>query len=835
MAWLSVNIVVFGLALLSTGLGAPASTTSLSGCAEAGDLALFDFDFAMPSVLKHSTTGLCVDAALSEVDNSLQLGGCTGASKWEVAGPHLSTIAFYPCRVATHGVDCKRCLDLYDGKTDGPVDGFDCKNSSNTEQLNQEWTVTASGSTGQVRISPQKASSQCLVASAGPPAPPAPAIETIVVDASATGREYYGVGGLSNSDAPWLPDYPEPERSAILDALFLPHHVASLQILKVEIGGDGSSTIVTESSHMHDSDPNHASYQRGWEWWLLKEALARNPSIKTAALAWTAPGWLEDYYSNATIDYLVNFLKGARDEHGVTFDFMGMRNESPNPPAPWIVWFRAAMNAAGFSDTVMFGSDNHDFSIVDVIDSDPAAFDALGILGVHEPLRDAESVPAAATATGKPIWASEAYTTYSDMNGAGCWARVSNWGPVLGNVSAQIAWNLIQSYPGAAGYTGHGLMWAEEPWSGNFVINPPLWASAHYTQFTESGWRYLRNGLGSGMLESGGSYVTVVPGMTSGKPNGTFATIIQAMTWNNSQCFKDNHPAYTVATAQTVEVRLTGTLLQPAGGALQLWKSCFVAGDDPINPTQSTLFERQSPDPVISSNNSVMIQVHSDCVYTLASQEPVSQAAKHGDVGPIPASQPFPDHWCSDLNVTVDSHAPFMLDQNGVFEGAVQPEDGSVALTQAAPMPSISWHSDATPHPLTFFGANRTANLTVSCEVKLPQSSVATTFAGIGVALPRSFRSAIAPSSLVIFANGTACFSGSDSTLPCKQAANVTPGTWSLLQLESSEGVAKAIVNGVTVFSDVDVPVTNPSASWPGLVSSFDAAAFRNLCITTNA
>ncbi len=48
------------------------------------------------------------------------------------------------------------------------------------------------------------------------------------------------MGGLSGGGATsvFLPSYPEPQRSQILDYLFKPNFGASLQILKVEIGGD---------------------------------------------------------------------------------------------------------------------------------------------------------------------------------------------------------------------------------------------------------------------------------------------------------------------------------------------------------------------------------------------------------------------------------------------------------------------------------------------------------------------------------------------------------------------------------------------------------------------
>ena len=115
--------------------------------------------------------------------------------------------------------------------------------------------------------------------------------QRIPIDFAQVGRTFDGVGALSGGGGTsrLLYDYPEPQRTEILDALFEPGHGSSLQILKVEIGGDGQSTEATEASHMHTRDDEN--YHRGYEWWLMKEAKARNPDIKLFGLAWTV-SWL---------------------------------------------------------------------------------------------------------------------------------------------------------------------------------------------------------------------------------------------------------------------------------------------------------------------------------------------------------------------------------------------------------------------------------------------------------------------------------------------------------------------------------------------------------------
>lgn len=71
--------------------------------------------------------------------------------------------------------------------------------------------------------------------------------ETIVIDGSDIGEEYEGIGCLSaGANSRLLMDYPEPQRSQILDLLFLPQYGASLNHLKVELGSDANSTNGTE-------------------------------------------------------------------------------------------------------------------------------------------------------------------------------------------------------------------------------------------------------------------------------------------------------------------------------------------------------------------------------------------------------------------------------------------------------------------------------------------------------------------------------------------------------------------------------------------------------------
>jgi hypothetical protein len=67
----------------------------------------------------------------------------------------------------------------------------------------------------------------------------------------------------------------------------------------------------------------------------MVEAKKRNPEIKLFTLAWTAPGWIGDgsrgpesqggYYSEDNIRYHLNWIKGAKETHNLTLDYMGVR------------------------------------------------------------------------------------------------------------------------------------------------------------------------------------------------------------------------------------------------------------------------------------------------------------------------------------------------------------------------------------------------------------------------------------------------------------------------------------------------------------------------------
>src|SRR6184192_188632 len=84
-------------------------------------------------------------------------------------------------------------------------------------------------------------------------APAHAATTSITVDGGQGGRTFDGIGAISGGggNSRLLTDYPAAQRAQILDYLFKPGYGASLQLLKLEIGGDANSTDGSEPSIEH--------------------------------------------------------------------------------------------------------------------------------------------------------------------------------------------------------------------------------------------------------------------------------------------------------------------------------------------------------------------------------------------------------------------------------------------------------------------------------------------------------------------------------------------------------------------------------------------------------
>ncbi|XP_069140053.1 galactocerebrosidase-like isoform X2 [Argopecten irradians] len=466
-----------------------------------------------------------------------------------------------------------------------------------------------------------------------------------------SGRRFDGIGGLSGGGATskLLVNYPEKYRDQILDYLFKPNFAASLQMLKVEIGGDSQSTEGTEASHMHNEwDEN---YQRGYEWWLMTEAKKRNPDILLYGLPWAFPGWLSNSFDNPytnvtrTAEYVTRWLLGAKKFYNLTIDYVGIWNERPYDVS-YIKTLRKTLDSNQLSRVKIVAADGGWEIASHLQDKELEA--VIDYIGVHYP---GTTTTKAALATGKQLWSSEDYSTFNDNTGAGCWARILNQNFVNGYMTSTISWNLIASYYNALPYPGCGLMTADSPWSGHYDVSSPIWMTAHTTQFTAPGWRYLPHGAGVGKLTYGGSYVSLV------SPNQKDLTIIlETMSHDHSLCIRPALPAYTVV-PQNITLQLSGDLAKIQ--QLNVWYSKLAFGKS----KQSVLFQKMPALKVLDGKIKLYIDV--DVVYTLTT---LTQGNK-GSYPDPPVRKPFPDTYMEDFEAFPEFSEPFNFAQQvGSFE-----------------------------------------------------------------------------------------------------------------------------------------------------------------------
>ena len=218
------------------------------------------------------------------------------------------------------------------------------------------------------------------------PAPPPPP-QTVQVRLGDHGLAFDGLGGItSNGECRLLYDYPEPQRGQILDYLFLPGFGLSSTILKVEIGSDAQSTVGTEPAYQHSK--GLVSYDRGIQFWFLREAKKRNPAMVIAALEWSAPGWVGtageagtvggagtvgpvgkgvdsgasatgNFFSQDNVDYILGWMFGACVLNNVTVDYLGVWNEPPirEIPPGWLLSLRRELDKKGYNRTQIIAPD----------------------------------------------------------------------------------------------------------------------------------------------------------------------------------------------------------------------------------------------------------------------------------------------------------------------------------------------------------------------------------------------------------------------------------------------------------------------------------------------
>ncbi|XP_041070917.1 galactocerebrosidase isoform X2 [Carcharodon carcharias] len=633
----------------------------------------------------------------------------------------------------------------------------------------------------------------------------------VLDDERGLGSEFDGIGGLSGGGATsrLLVNYPEPYRSQILDYLFKPNFGASLHILKVEIGGDAQTTDGTEPSHMrYENDEN---YFRGYEWWLMKEAKKRNPNIKLIGLPWAFPGWIGcgDNWPytcpDKTAYYVASWIHGAKVYHNLDIDYVGIWNERAYNKK-YIQVLRWFLDKVGLKNVGIIASDGN-WGIANDMLIDPYLNGAVEIIGAHYP--GTFSSPNAKK-TRKKLWSSEDYSTVNDNVGGGCWARILNQNYINGNITSTISWNLVASYYKDLPFGQDGLMTADEPWSGHYEVQSPIWITAHTTQFTQPGWHYLKT---VGHLQKGGSYVA----LTDGKGNITI--VIETMTHDHSICIRPPLPPFDVF-QQNVTFKLQGSFKRIE--TLKIWHSKF-----DFVKNSSNFFTQLSEIKLVNGSFSLQLKLDEICTITTIS------TGNRGSFPKPPASKSFPKQYKDDFNVAIPpfSEAPNFADQTGVFEYFVNykdPGDHVFTLRQVITERPITWASDA-DQTISIIGDYNWKDLNIICDVFIEKANTGGVF--IAGRVNKGGQDIRHAEGLFfwIFADGKYKVT---NDLPGKIVlasgqSGTRAGKWHTLTLSVKDNVAYGLLNGYPLWKGVHV--LKPHNGWAAIgTHTFELAQFDN-------
>ncbi|MGX4735402.1 ricin-type beta-trefoil lectin domain protein [Kitasatospora griseola] len=529
------------------------------------------------------------------------------------------------------------------------------------------------------------------------PATPAAVSTPIAVDGTKPGLTFDGVGAISGGggNSRLLVDYPEPQRSQLLDYLFKPGYGAALQTLKLEIGGDTNSTDGAEPSIEHTKGT--VDCNQGYEWWLAEQAKARNPHIKFLGLSWGAPGWIGNtgsggsFWSQDTINYLMDWM-GCAGKHHLDISYLGGWNERGYDKT-WYENLKSTLVSRGYGATKVVAADS-DWSVADDMAADPAFKNAVDVVGVHYPcgyLDSFTSCPSTANAQalGKPLWASE--NGSEDANdGAASVARGINRGYIDGRMTSFINWPVIAAlYPNLF-FSTDGMSIANQPWSGNYTIGKTTWVTAQTTQFTQPGWKYIDSADGYlGGDRANGSYVTL-----KSPNNRDYSTVIETMD---------------AGAPQAAKFSVTGGL---STGKVHVWATNLNSSDP-----ADWFVHQQDITPV---NGSYTLGLQPGYVYTVTT----TTGQGKGTATP-PAAAPLQLPYADGFETPAATTSPkYFTDMNGAFQ-TVRCGGGrtGTCLRQMAPTTPIRWTDESYDAPYTIMGDGSWSNYTVTADTMFEQSS----------------------------------------------------------------------------------------------------------------
>lgn len=521
---------------------------------------------------------------------------------------------------------------------------------------------------------------------------------TINLSANDTGRIFEGIGAVSaGASSRNLVDYPEKQRSEVLDFLFKPKFGAGFQHLKVEIGSGENSTCGSEPSHAITREEMLDPKPRGYEFWLMAEARKRNPKIMLDCLPWAYPAWVGSRFSKESAEWIVAFLEVARKYYGLKMDWVSAAQNEMGSDLNWIAkYLRPILDAHGFSKVKLQAPDDDSeyWQIFNELEKNPEFNQLIDAVGYHyvdgrEPWEIDQKAGRDATAkakqSGKQLWASEEWSqSGQEWGGKGALylARVMNKLYSRDRITKFEIWCPIDGIYNQIIWPNTGAMQADSPWDGHYTVWPAIWALAHTTQFAEPGWIYMDQACGQ--FDSStwrGSHVAMRNPKT-----GDWSVIL------------------VTGAKQTVKINIGPGLKT---GSVYVWKS-----------TEKEQFIRQKP--MQLQKNSIVMELEPDAVYTITT----TTGQTKGSFSASPERKPFPFPYSENFESYSYGETPrYFSDQKGTFETCQSPK-GGICLVQIVPKQGILWYDNWLLKPHTLFGDENWQDYAIDADVLIAGGDV---------------------------------------------------------------------------------------------------------------
>jgi hypothetical protein len=518
---------------------------------------------------------------------------------------------------------------------------------------------------------------------------------SITINGAGTGKPWDGVGACSGGggNSRLLIDYPEPQRSEILDYLFKPNYGANCQIVKIEIGGGGNSTSGAEASYQPTR--GNINCDVGYEFWLMEQAKARNPNIIFTALDWTSPYWVgnDNFFTTDGINYDIGFLNCAKAK-GLSFNYIGGHNEQGYGNAAWWQQFRTALDNAGYNSMKLLALDGtgQDYGVVSQLAANAAWKNLFYALSVHyncgyQGPATTCTVPQSATDLGLVIWDGEG-GSQNYNSGAPAVIRSIVRGYTDGRITAYLNWPLIGALYSNISFSDQGLILANHPWSGHYSVGKTTWVTAHVGQFTQIGWTFIDNACGYiAGDEQKGAYITLK------SPNGSDYSVILETTTGTS--------------AQTVNFTVSGGL---STGTVHVWSTNMGTMD-------STKWFVKGTD-ITPVNGAYSLTLQPNYVYTVSTLAGGRGTAIPPNNTAMPL--PFLDNFDG---YQVGSEAKYLSNIQGDFQSYKRSDSGGTCMRQMLDGVPIFFFNPGYGLPFASIGDVSWTNYTVSVDALFEQAT----------------------------------------------------------------------------------------------------------------